>query len=190
MLRDTVDSINSRDRWLLAQLSKPARTLPAPFYWSDGVASFSLFLPHLFGARGLRCQVVLRPTTLNNALAIGLLDYLHTCFRLDRFAVADAFVLLPLNNLSNFTPKNFGAAQSVDISPLRSAVNTPILESDLVCPICGFAKRETMPTNACQFFYECTSCHALLRPKPGDCCVFCSYGSVKCPSMQPNNRIG
>ena len=72
----------------------------------------------------------------------------------------------------------------------ESAVNTPILESELVCPTCGFAKRETMPIDSCQFFYECTSCYTLLRPKPGDCCVFCSYGSVKCPSMQPKNRNG
>jgi hypothetical protein len=27
-------------------------------------------------------------------------------------------------------------------------------------------------------------CHTLLRPKAGDCCVFCSYGSAKCPPMQ------
>jgi hypothetical protein len=59
-----------------------------------------------------------------------------------------------------------------------------ILESELVCPVCGFAKQETMPSDACQFFYECVNCTALLRPKPGDCCVFCSYGSVKCPPMQ------
>ena len=65
-------------------------------------------------------------------------------------------------------------------------MNTPILESELVCPICGFAKRETMPIDSCQFFYECTSCHTVLRPKPGDCCVFCSYGSVKCPSKSCN----
>src|SRR5271169_2419167 len=56
-----------------------------------------------------------------------------------------------------------------------------ILESMLVCPVCGFAKRETMPTDSCQFFYECISCKTLLCPKSGDCCVFCSYGSVKCP---------
>ena len=41
-----------------------------------------------------------------------------------------------------------------------------------------------MPTDACQFFYECAGCGALLRPKPGECCVFCSYGSVRCPPMQ------
>lgn len=58
------------------------------------------------------------------------------------------------------------------------------LESELVCPQCGHTKREIMPTDACQFFYECESCRALLRPKAGDCCVFCSYGSVKCPPVQ------
>jgi hypothetical protein len=41
-----------------------------------------------------------------------------------------------------------------------------------------------MPTDACQFFYECKGCGTLLKPKPGDCCVFCSYGSVKCPPIQ------
>ena len=59
-----------------------------------------------------------------------------------------------------------------------------ILESTLTCPECGFARREAMPTDACQFYYQCTRCTALLKPKPGDCCVFCSYGSVKCPPMQ------
>ncbi|WP_347261991.1 GDCCVxC domain-containing (seleno)protein [Rudaea sp.] len=59
-----------------------------------------------------------------------------------------------------------------------------ILESILTCPDCGFRKTETMPTNACQFFYECESCKTLLRPKSGDCCVFCSFGSVKCPPIQ------
>ena len=59
-----------------------------------------------------------------------------------------------------------------------------MLESVLVCPVCGFAKRETMAIKACQFFYECAACKTLLRPKAGDCCVFCSYGSTKCPPMQ------
>ncbi|MXN76146.1 hypothetical protein GR157_15540 [Burkholderia sp. 4701] len=58
------------------------------------------------------------------------------------------------------------------------------LESVLTCPHCGFARQETMPLDACRFFYECQGCKALLTPKPGDCCVFCSYGSVCCPSRQ------
>jgi hypothetical protein len=41
-----------------------------------------------------------------------------------------------------------------------------------------------MPTNACQYFYDCPVCGVLLRPKPGDCCVFCSYGDMACPPIQ------
>ena len=41
-----------------------------------------------------------------------------------------------------------------------------------------------MPTDACQFFFECPSCHNVLRPKAGDCCVYCSYGSVPCPPVK------
>jgi uncharacterized C2H2 Zn-finger protein len=58
------------------------------------------------------------------------------------------------------------------------------LESVLTCPQCGFAKAERMPTDACLYFYECARCGALLKPQPGDCCVFCSYGTVKCPPVQ------
>lgn len=59
-----------------------------------------------------------------------------------------------------------------------------VRESVLTCPQCGHSKLEVMPTDACQFFYECESCKALLRPKAGDCCVYCSFGSVKCPPVQ------
>lgn len=59
-----------------------------------------------------------------------------------------------------------------------------IAESLLTCPRCGHAELETMPADACQFFYECVACHAVLRPLAGDCCVFCSFGSVKCPPVQ------
>ncbi|TXH04512.1 MAG: hypothetical protein E6R07_07555 [Nevskiaceae bacterium] len=59
-----------------------------------------------------------------------------------------------------------------------------IIESNLTCPNCGFTKAEVMPSDACQFFYECSNCHTILRPKTGDCCVFCSYGSVPCPPVQ------
>ena len=47
-------------------------------------------------------------------------------------------------------------------------------QSIITCPDCGHRQTETMPTDACQFFYDCRGCGALLRPKPGDCCVFCS----------------
>ena len=56
--------------------------------------------------------------------------------------------------------------------------------SILTCPECGHAAELDMPTDACLFFCECEACHVLLRPLKGDCCVFCSYGSAKCPPMQ------
>lgn len=59
-----------------------------------------------------------------------------------------------------------------------------ILESEITCPKCSFKKVEKMPIDSCMWFYECTSCLTLLKPKEGDCCVFCSYGTVKCPSLQ------
>lgn len=63
-------------------------------------------------------------------------------------------------------------------------MSSPILQSELTCPECGHRRIETMPTNACQFFYECTGCNVVFRPKSGDCCVFCSYGTVSCPPIQ------
>ncbi len=66
-----------------------------------------------------------------------------------------------------------------------------IEQSTITCPHCGFAKTETMPQDACLYFYECQNCHALLRPMPGDCCVFCSFGSVMCPPRQaPDGALG
>lgn len=61
------------------------------------------------------------------------------------------------------------------------------VRSTITCPHCGFAKEETMPSDACQFFYECTNCHIVLRPKEGDCCVYCSYGTIPCPPIQLGN---
>ncbi len=58
------------------------------------------------------------------------------------------------------------------------------LESVIKCPECGFEKEEIMPADSCLFFYECANCKTLLKPNQGDCCVFCSYGSVKCPPKQ------
>lgn len=60
-----------------------------------------------------------------------------------------------------------------------------VTRSVLTCPRCGAAAEETMPTDACVYFYECRACRARLRPNPGDCCVFCSFGSQKCPPRQP-----
>lgn len=68
--------------------------------------------------------------------------------------------------------------------------NTAILTSVLVCPECGHESEEQMPVDACLWFHECTACATVLRPKPGDCCVFCSYGSVPCPPVQLSGDCG
>src|SRR5713101_3729112 len=62
-------------------------------------------------------------------------------------------------------------------------VGFTITQSTITCPNCGVAKIESMPTDACQHFYECT-CGARLKSRPGDCCVFCSYGDAPCSSIQ------
>ena len=63
-------------------------------------------------------------------------------------------------------------------------MSDPMLESTLTCPVCGARSTEVMPSDACLFFWSCPACAARIKPKPGDCCVFCSYGSVVCPPKQ------
>ena len=63
------------------------------------------------------------------------------------------------------------------------------LQSILACPACGHRTMETVPTDACRFFYDCVGCGTRLKPKSGDCCVFCSYGSVPCPPVQENGKV-
>ena len=81
-------------------------------------------------------------------------------------------------------------AFSAAARPLKLTVRRPemlqplLLESILMCPNCGATTAELMPMDACIYFHECVSCHAMLRPRAGDCCIFCSYGSVKCPPIQ------
>ena len=64
------------------------------------------------------------------------------------------------------------------------------LRSTLTCPACGHRKTETMPQDACMFFYQCEGCGRLLKPNPGDCCVFCSYADVPCPPIQLARETG
>lgn len=67
-------------------------------------------------------------------------------------------------------------------------MQTIVLQSTITCPECGFKKVELMPEDSCRFFYQCTNCGTMLKPMKGDCCVFCSYGSVKCPPKQADQH--
>lgn len=59
-----------------------------------------------------------------------------------------------------------------------------VTEAQITCPKCGFVKVEMMPMDACLYVYKCEACGEMLRPKPGDCCVFCSYADSVCPPRQ------
>jgi transposase-like protein len=65
-----------------------------------------------------------------------------------------------------------------------------LLQSMITCPFCGFSKQETMATDSCLRFYQCDSCGKTITPKRGDCCVFCSYGTVACPPKQQEMAPG
>jgi hypothetical protein len=54
----------------------------------------------------------------------------------------------------------------------------------ITCPDCRHAAAEQMPIDRCVIFYQCQNCGCILRPKPGDCCVYCSYGDKRCPFVQ------
>ena len=54
----------------------------------------------------------------------------------------------------------------------------------IACPKCRHKAVEPIPTDRCLFFYQCLGCGVVLKPKPGDCCVFCSYSETRCKSRQ------
>ena len=58
------------------------------------------------------------------------------------------------------------------------------MQSEITCPKCNTKKIERMPTDVCLLSYTCQNCKTVLHPKEGDCCVFCTYGTHKCPSKQ------
>jgi rubredoxin len=91
-----------------------------------------------------------------------------------------------LVKIKRFNPRR----QKHKIDSLKKEQMTKHIESEstIICPECGFSKTETMPTDACQFFYQCTNCGQILKPLKGDCCVFCSYGNVKCPPIQESGE--
>ena len=47
------------------------------------------------------------------------------------------------------------------------------------------AKTEMMPSDACQIFYECTGCRAVLRPERGEAYIY-----VQLQIMKPMQESG
>jgi len=78
--------------------------------------------------------------------------------------------------------------QGTKQSPAKKKTMKIEIKSTITCPKCGFQKEEEMPTDACQFFYKCENCESILKPNGGDCCVFCSFGTVACPPIQEDGN--
>ena len=122
----------------------------------------------------------------------------RTLFQIDpRFQASDRRWCTPslgldagLISRSSRTPRRAPRPVKVFHQEPRPMIAEPVLESVLTCPMCGHSNLETMPTDACRWFYTCLHCQATLHPKAGDCCVFCSYGSVPCPPIQAHGKSG
>ena len=75
---------------------------------------------------------------------------------------------------------------------LRSVIVSFVVEwnSLVTCPSCGDQREQRMPEFSCLPVYTCPVCQTVLRPAAGDCCIFCTYGSVPCPAIQEQRWTG
>jgi hypothetical protein len=74
-----------------------------------------------------------------------------------------------------------------DIFPVHyRAVNTPSINSVITCPHCEASELLQIPAGSSQRFYRCQACDGILKIQSGDCCIFCSFGSIGCTSSEQN----
>ena len=152
-----------------------------------GLGSFELFGPW--------SMTIFMALTIISLAGLFISYRMHRCMYPLLIAIPSAFLIIysyyfiDAEYWINFLYTGmFGMAVSsvVDYYRTRSHRKAGKLElgSVLTCPVCMYRCKEYMPTDACVYFYECKNCQARLKPQTGDCCVFCSYGSVKCPPAQ------
>ncbi|WP_370629127.1 GDCCVxC domain-containing (seleno)protein [Polynucleobacter sp. 15G-AUS-farblos] len=60
------------------------------------------------------------------------------------------------------------------------------LSSKITCPHCNATEVLSIPKGSSQHLYRCMMCSAILKPKSGDCCIFCSFGDLDCSSAERN----
>lgn len=100
------------------------------------------------------------------------------------FLVILGIFFLPNCSSPNSKTTNEKKADSCCIKKDSVKVADTFEKSEITCPKCGHKKMEEMPTDVCLLSYTCEKCYTVLHPKEGDCCVFCTYGTQKCPSIQ------
>lgn len=72
----------------------------------------------------------------------------------------------------------------IEDDKIQSMTEKMTWESVITCPSCGHQHAEQMPRYAVKAIYECVQCKTVLTTKEGECCIYCVYGSVPCPSKQ------
>ncbi len=93
-------------------------------------------------------------------------------------------LLICVGILFSCSEKEAPKVSEVKTDSITAIASVPSLESEITCPKCSFKKKEMMPTDYCILKYTCTKCKVDIYPDDKDCCVFCTYGTYKCPSKQ------
>src|SRR5947208_1241760 len=88
---------------------------------------------------------------------------------------------------SSMSTRSFGWPMPTAFRRRTFGPSATDVDATVTIPAGGSGADETMPHDSCVYFYECVGCGVILRPKEGDCCVFCSYADRDCP---PKNGAG
>lgn len=64
---------------------------------------------------------------------------------------------------------------------VRSTINRTCT---LYCPHCRAGSHERMPMDGTLHEFHCHWCERLVRHGPEEHCIYCAFGSRKCPQMQ------
>jgi len=183
-IKDHLDKIGSFGAVLAAALAPCCFPLLGVLATTLGLGAAERFAPQLQYAvqffvllavvgSVLMYRVHRRSLPLILSIIGAALCFIHYYVRFSEPLIYSGFGLLVASGLWNTFDKKS-----------RNSCKTPSLESTITCPECGHHQTEIMPTDACQFFWDCPKCGIKLKPKQGDCCVFCSFGSISCPPIQ------
>ena len=112
-------------------------------------------------------------------------SYMVSLSSAEAFYMQKHIMKLPRGKRRHLQHSFLRAARKIAANKVPPYLDETMDESECLKSLANwYQKMEIMPTNACQWFYECDQCKTLLKPLSGDCCVFCSYGTVKCPPIQ------
>lgn len=65
-----------------------------------------------------------------------------------------------------------------------SLVTEVLSKNQLTCPECASQQSAEMLDTGHSYAYQCDNCLEIIEKKEDSCCVYCSYGEVKCPTQQ------